>query len=469
MTVRTTLALLLLAGTAVAQPAPKAPNTGVAADDEAAFTQEIDSLFVKGGLTSQAAAARGPGASPTVRRQAAALAVTAAQLESAELALVPRINGTASYSRLSFLAPVIIQAGPGMTFQIPFLQNQYVLQGQINVPLSDYLVRYPPLIKSARLSEDSARATDQYSQLTASEDARLAYYEWVRARLNVVIARRQLAQVQATLLQERALADVQRVSRADLLRIESQAASTQQQLDVLTNVVVLREEQLRLLIGASETEKLEMGEDVRTEVPTPPLGPLDDLTAHATSRRLDVKSVDLGIRSKESQQNVELSNELPHLSAFASVDYDRPNQRIFPQKDEFRFTWLAGIQLTWVLNDFLQARATIHRIGAETNELRADREALVRSTRLEILGAQQSVQVAILGLQTSQTALVAATESYRVRRELLNAERATAVELVDAQTALTQARVAAINAHIDLRVALAQLAHALGDDGHPTK
>ncbi|HUJ63020.1 MAG TPA: TolC family protein, partial [Kofleriaceae bacterium] len=65
---------------------------------------------------------------------------------------------------------------------------------------------------------------------------------------------------------------------------------------------------------------------------------------------------------------------------------------------------------------------------------------------------------------TSQKGLAAAEESYRVRRELLLAERATAVELVDAQTDLTRARITALNARIDLRVALAQLTHAIGDD-----
>lgn len=469
---RTTFALVLLAaGTAAGQPAP-APQPAAATvkpgDEEAAFQKEIDSLFVKGGLTSDEAAARAPKASPNVVRQAEALAVAAAQLESAKLLEVPRVAGNAAYQRLSFIAPVNLGFG-GMNFQIPFLQNQYILQGQVAVPVSDYFLRFPKVIEAARLVEDSARVNEVNSQVGASQDARLAYYEWVRARLAVVIARRQLAQVQTTLTQERALADVQRVSRADLLRIEAQAANTQQALDVLTNVVVLREEQLRLLIGASETEKLEMGEDIRGEVSAPQIAQLDDLVLHATSRRLDLKSLDLGIRAKEAQKDQEIANQLPHLSAFASFDYDRPNQRRFPQRDEFRFTWIAGVQLTWVLNDYLQSRTSVDRISAETNELRADRDSLVRATRLEVLGAQQAVQVAILALQTSQAALVSAEEGYRVRRELLNAERATAVELVDAQTTLTQARVASLNARVDLRVALAQLAHALGDDIHPTK
>jgi outer membrane protein TolC len=67
-------------------------------------------------------------------------------------------------------------------------------------------------------------------------------------------------------------------------------------------------------------------------------------------------------------------------------------------------------------------------------------------------------------LTTSQKGLAAAEEGYRVRKELLNADRATALELVDAETELTRSRIASLNARVDLRVAGAQLDHALGND-----
>ena len=67
-------------------------------------------------------------------------------------------------------------------------------------------------------------------------------------------------------------------------------------------------------------------------------------------------------------------------------------------------------------------------------------------------------------LATSQKGLAAAEEGYRVRKELLAADRATAVELVDSETDLTRARIAALNARVDLRIAMTQLVHALGDD-----
>lgn len=458
MTGRLSLALVLLAAApAFAQPAPKP------ADDMAAFEKDLDALFAKGGLTAEGAAARAAKASPTVRRKAAELDAALAQLETAQLAQVPQIGGKASYTRLSYVQPFVIPF-MGQSFTIPNLQNQYVLQGQIAVPLSDYVVRFPKLINTAKLGEQAARLGEKSAEVGAGEDARLAYYEWVRAKLQVLIAHRQLAQVQATLVQEQALADVQRISRADLLRVQSQEAEAEQTVDQLQNLAQLREEQLRLLIGASEAEPLTPGEDIRGDIATPQPGNLDDLLRQATSKRLEIKGIDLGIEAKDAQVKAEEANLYPRLAAFASADYDRPNQRVFPQVDEFRFTWAAGVQLTWQLNDYLISRATQARIHAERGELVADRENLVRGTRIEILAAGQAVQIALHSLQTTQKGLAAAEEGYRVRRELLNAERATALELVDAQTDLTRARIAALNARVDLRVALAQLAHALGED-----
>jgi outer membrane protein TolC len=318
------------------------------------------------------------------------------------------------------------------------------------------------------------------SEVAVAHEARVAYYEWVRARLQVVIARRQLTQVRATLVQVRALADAQRLSKADRLRVESAEAQTEQIVDQLQSLATLREEQLRLLIGASAGERLSIGEDVREvlvrsdgklapEVRSdgklaPEHASLEELTALAAKQRLSFRALDTGIAAKEMQRDAEVAARYPKLSAFATVDVARPNQRIFPQVDEFRTTWVAGLQLAWTLNDSLITRTNTRRFDAEARELRADRENLERGTRIQVLAAQQALELARRAIDTSQKSLDAAEESYRVRQALLGAERATAVELVDSETELTRARVAALNARIDLRVANAQLAHAVGSD-----
>lgn len=414
-------------------------------------------MFSPGGLTADQAATRASKASPSVRRKAAEVEASLAQLEAAKLAEIPQVKGTASYTRNSHLSLNF----PG--FMLSYPDNYYATEAQLGVPLSEYLLRFPKVIDAANLGVEAARTGQRSSEINAGQEGRLAYYEWLRARLQVLVAERQLTNVQTVLKQVQALADAQRVSKADLMRVQSNEAQAEQAVSALRNVALLREEQLRLLIGASD-EPLALGEDPRTEVNAPAGGQLEDEVKMAQSKRLEFKAIDLGIQAKEAQRASEKANMLPHLSAFAVADYANPNTRVFPLEDKWKLTWSAGLQLSWTLNDTLIARATDKRIAAETSELRADRENLARGTRIEILAAQQAVALAQISLQTSQKGLAAAEEGYRVRRELLNAERATAVELVDSETDLTRARIAALNARVDLRVAMAQLAHALGND-----
>jgi outer membrane protein TolC len=116
------------------------------------------------------------------------------------------------------------------------------------------------------------------------------------------------------------------------------------------------------------------------------------------------------------------------------------------------------------MNDALMSRTRTRRLVAEANALRADREALSRDVRIAVLSAQMELANAQRALVTTRKGLDAAEESYRVRRALLAAERITALELVDAETDLTRARISALDARIDLRIADAALAQALGSD-----
>ncbi len=455
MMLRLALALSLVAVPAFAQNPP-------AGDDMAAFEKDLDALFVHGGLTADMAAARAGAASPQVRRSLAEVDAAIAEAKLAELQRVPQVGAKASYTHMSNITQAFNFLG--MSFVIPFFQDQYVTEGTISVPLSDYVYRIPRLVDAAKQAEVVARASKRSAEVSAGENARLAYYEWLRSRLEVLVAERQLVQVQATLKQVRALAEVQRLSRADLLRVESQEAEAEHAVDQLHNVAALREEQLRIAIGARPDEQLAIGEDIRQDLAPTGTGSFEDLVRHAEQKRYEFQVLDAGILAKEKQRDAERSGYFPRVSAFGVADYANPNPRIFPPQDVWKFTWQVGAQVTWTLNDGLVSQQNEHRLRAEADELRADRENLYRGTRVEVLAAQQAVQLAINALKTTQKGLVAAEEGYRVRKELLNAERATAVELVDAETDLTRARIAALDARVDLRVALAQLAHAIGDD-----
>lgn len=104
MTLRHTLALLLLATSpALAQaPGAKAPAPASATpDDMAEFDKELDALFPGKGLTADEAAQRALRTSPTVDRAVADVEVAIAEAKAAEVARIPVIGIEGKYTRLS--------------------------------------------------------------------------------------------------------------------------------------------------------------------------------------------------------------------------------------------------------------------------------------------------------------------------------------------------------------------------------
>jgi outer membrane protein TolC len=442
--------------------APEARADTPRATDLAAFQQDLDKVFSSDGLTADEAARRAAKAAPVMARKRATVEAASAEVSRSKLTLVPVLAGKATYTRLSPLDPVVLPLG-GQMFVIPFLENSYSVGAQVAVNVSDYLSRDASVIDGASQALAAAKLDKQAASAVVGQQAREIYYEWLRAKLQVLVAKRQLAQVESTLAQVKTLVDVQRASTADKLRVESLRAQAQQAIDKLSSAGELREEQLRLLIGIASDEAIAVGEDVREDVELPEIGELDELATQATGRRAEVKAVDAGIHAKEALRRADASTLLPRLSAFASVDYADPNLRIFPQRDEFRLTWAVGVQLNWVINESLAAGDTRRRIAAETDELRADRLNLQHRVRLEVLGALQAVKLARRAIKTSQQGVNAAEEGYRVRKDLFGAGRASVVEMVDVEAELSRARIAALDARIDLRIALAKLAFAVGE------
>src|SRR5262249_17986162 len=105
-----------------------------------------------------------------------------------------------------------------------------------------------------------------------------------------------------------------------------------------------------------------------------------------------------------------------------------------------------------------------HGHEAKARGLLAQRAAAQDGVRIEVMQARQAVEEARASLVTTRRGLEAAEESYRVRRVLFQNDRATSVELTDAETELTRARLDALGARIDLSVATARLLHAVGRD-----
>lgn len=453
---------------------PFAPLALVAALAGPAAAETFDESLGKllgqaGGLTSDTAATRAAKNDVSVRRKDAEVAEARAGLDTIKYYYVPRAEVGASYTRLSAVDPLRIPAGTDPVTMMPtfasleFPSNTYHLGATAAIPLTDLFLRLPPEKRSAQHRITAAETGRTQARLDASSNARVAYYEWVRAELSVVVAERMLAQVTANLGQVQALAAVDRVSRADVLRLEAQQAQAELAVAQVRELDMLRAEQLRIAMGAGPDEPLSIGEDVREVTAGAELPDAVELTKAALGRRLEGKALAEARAALAQHQQASRVDRLPKLNLFAQANYDNPNQRAFGSTG-FQPSWAAGVQLTWNLNSFLDSLPSDRKYDAQLRALDADAAGLELGIRAQVTAARQAVVLADRAYAATQRGLAAAEESHRVRQELLAAERATAIELIDAETELTRARIAAIDALIDRRIARAQLAHVTGED-----
>lgn len=433
-----------------------------------------------GGLTSEQVAARAGSTSYAAEQKQHEVEAAAAGLDRALYDFVPKLSSQISYFRLSKvesepLGNLVAAPGaapgplsPGQLLvaapvEFPSLRNSTTLTSSLTLPLSDYVLRLfqahgaaKAQLRGAELSLDATRRKEEYQ-------ARALYYDWVRAELEAVAAAQNLELSQQHLSRLQALAAADSASPADVARVEATLASAERVLVQAQNLARLQRERLAISMHARGADDFSIGEDL-TQAPLEPSGPSDmaQLVRLAQQRRPELKAAALQGVAYDKQADAARSRMLPRLDALAQTSLANPNQRYFPQKDEFKSSWQLGAQLSFQLADSLSAKTQVEQARAQANAARAQRDQLLDAVRAEVTEAMLSERTAQSGLKSSARRLAAAHTSYRARFDRFLVGQATTVELTEAQTELFNAELEVVQARVAIRVARARLAYVTG-------
>jgi outer membrane protein len=501
LAVRTSLALLLGSAAAFAQaapPAPASPTTPTLAPPPAApgatgpeapvsrvtqaLQQKLEAMMRGDGLTADEVAERAVRSSSQLEAKRRSIESADAQVEQAKASFYPALNLTARYTRLSKIdvpnlgvlaAPVNQQPGlidrdaplVAVPLSFPVILNNYVLQAQLVVPLSDYVLRTSRAVSGANRVKAASELDERATKLSVARDARVAYYQWIRVQGFAFVGAQSLEQAKGHLADSNNAFQAGLVSKADVLRAQTGVKSAELFLEKATSNVQVATARLRVLMRDTSGKTYEVGENILAPRASM-AGTLSDEVAYreASQRRLELKLLTENEQAIRDQAAVTSAGNYPRLDATASAQYSNPNPRYFPQEDKFRGTWDAGVMLSWTPTAIFGAQAGTRSLEAKAAELVAQRQALLDGLQLEVTQALAAERDSQFAVTVSEQALAAAEEGYRVRRELFRSGRATLVEVTDAETELTRARLELVNAHVDLRIAQVELEHVLGRD-----
>ena len=460
-----------------------------------------------GGLTSDVVAKKAVAASPSIAGKQAEIDAANAKVDQAMIQFFPRLTLKASYVRTS---PVKLEFGGGgamvatpgvipantppaavtgacdgvaaagggcvtttsgatiplvpFQFTIPVVQDNYSLSATLGVPISDYVLRLSKTMAATRANERASQLNKQAEELKVATDARIAYYNWVRGVAATTVAESALVRIKALQKDTEAAFTVGVATKADVLRVDSLAASTELTITETQNLKQLTAEQLALLMGEPSRE-YQVGENVRAA--PPPAGqdaPLPALVSEAHRKRLELRALAEADQSLEKAAAVVRVGEYPRLDGFGEFDYARPNRNYMFDPKAWHSNWMLGLSLSYTFNDSFSNSASAREYDANRRKLRYDVENVKRGLQMEVTSAYLDQKKARVALDTAQRGLKSAQEAYRVALDLYRVGRATTTELIASEQELLTAALREVNAAIDFRLAAIRLAHATGRD-----
>ena len=430
------------------------------------------------GLTSDETARRAVASSHDLAGSRADVEAARAAVSSAKAGYIPKLQGTARYTRLSDIGPQLVGnfvvAGAGtplgplpagtqlqdVPVAITTLVDNYVFGASIAVPLSDYLLRTAPGVDAAEKGQSASEQQLRASVEDVELNARTVYYAWARAVLNVAVAEDALTTANGHLEDARHLQAAGSLSRADVLRAESSVAQAQLGVVHARSAAEVSATRLHIVLHDDGGTALAIGEDVLGDVP----GDEEDvatLTRRALENRPELRALAESAAAARAHATVQRAGYLPRVDLVGNVTYADPSPRIIPQKEEFRGTWDVSAMLTWTPSDIFGTSSAVRETEARAAQIDSRRESAADSIRLEVESAWQAVKEARQAIATTAIALTTAEESYKVRRSQFLNGRATGLELTDTELEQTRARFDAIDARIELRVARASLRRAV--------
>jgi outer membrane protein len=348
---------------------------------------------------------------------------------------------------------------PGFTFGTP--QNW---SSQVKLVQSLYQGgRMLSGFRAAALTREQSLLSYQTAVADTVLSVQLAYYDILLAAQQITV---QQASVQ---LLTNELSDTLRrfeagtVPRFNVLRAEVELANARPKLINARNSFRISKNNLANLLGLNvppgtyEDIPLMLSDKLEAEA-------FDVELPRAVSQALERRTELGALRKAEALRKEDLvtarAGYKPVLQGY--VGYDIHNSMLSSDLSVTDHGWIAGVQLSWNLFDGFRTQGRIKEAVANYERAGVDLDDKTRGVELEVRTAYSNFIEAREVLESEKKVVEQADEALRLAVARSEAGTGTQLDVLSAQTALTEARTTQIQALHDYEAARARLQRAIG-------
>ena len=417
-------------------------------------------------LSLDEALAAGLESSPALHASRARVDASAAGARETSALRLPSLKLGGGYTRLSevpdFQVTLPVSPDP-ITVSRSYFDN-FNLRLGLQQPLFTGF-RLEAGARSARLLEAAAGRDLEKDRAEFVFAVKSAYWGLARAREFEKAIDETLRQISEHLKDVRAFFDQGLLTRNEVLRAELELSNAEIMKIDARDAAEVALTALTSLVGLpldADVELTTSPESQAARLPAPADAEDASPVERALANRPEIRSADLRVEASEWGVKAARSGFYPQVFLAGNFYYLRPNPRFLPALDAFKGTWDLSVSVSFDLWDWGQTRSRAEQAKARLAQARDARRLLEDQAVLEVTQSRLAVDRAGEKVLVADQAVGLAEENFRVSRERFRQGVALNADVLDAEVALLQARLARTRALIDLAVGRARLEKALG-------
>ncbi len=373
----------------------------------------------------------------------------------------PQVTGSYGFAR-SELQPAMVD--PNNPLMPPFYAGEKEFQRaelKVQMILWDFgrtLGTYRQAVLAREIAELRSTRNEQLVRLQVTE----AYFNVLRAKKGRSIVEESLSQVEAHLKTARSFHKQGMVDKSDVLRAELYVAQVRQALIKIKNAVELSTSALNLALGVNVNRKTEVVDT--EEVPTL-AATLEESLHLAVDNRPEFQVVQKAIQIQEQALNVARAGHLPRIYVGGGYNWTDDAYRKWGGGSSGKLSkgaWAGeiGIQIDLFTGGRTSAKTRIahSKIRQAEEQARQLCDAIVLQVKSGVLGIAEARE----RISVAKKAVAQAKEHLRLINNKYRQNMASSTDVVDAETALSQAQGNYYSAIYDCHTALARLLGAVG-------
>lgn len=243
--------------------------------------------------------------------------------------------------------------------------------------------------------------------------------------------------------------------RSDELRSRTHLSSVEQQHISASNNLTLARMKLAMLIGLPEDNTYEVSGSLE-RVAVPAMS--DQVIREALDNRVEIKQSHADLEKSDAALRLARSEYLPTVGAFASYQLNAKDAPFTSDND----AWTAGVSLKWQLFDGFRRYSERKRAVSGQSAAREMLESATKDVRYQLKESYVRRDEVGKRLEVTRHSVLDAEETVRLLTKRYENSLATMVELLDAQTALNQARANLVEAEAGYALAGGRIYYMTG-------